>query len=141
MKTVLDYLKENKKFEGTIGKANIKLEMFEDLLVVTRDTHIHTRKVSEYYDAEEFISDILEEHKIEVRFCEECGKPYDAGYTAGDGDWYCCEECFEGVMNRDYGEGKWRGTNEEGDNGGFYEYLNDDGEWEDTGAYWTEWND
>ncbi len=140
MKTILDYIKENVKFKGMIGNVNLKLEMFEDILVVTRDTHVHTKKVTEYYDAEEFISDILSAQKIEVRFCEECGKPYDAGYIAGDGDWYCCEECFEGVMNRDYGEGKWKGVDEEGEWGGFYAYLNNDGAWEDTGIYWTEWN-
>lgn len=140
MKTILHYLIDNKKFEGAIGKANIKLEMYEDLLVMTCDTHIHTKKIATYYDAEEFIRDILEAQKIEVRFCEECGKPYDAGYIAGNGDWYCCEECFEDVMNRDYGEGKWKGVDEEGEWGGFYAHLNDDGEWEDTGIYWTEWN-
>jgi hypothetical protein len=109
---------------------------------MTRDNCIHTHRVSEteIYGAEEFIEDVLSAHKIEVRFCEECGKPYDAGYIAGDGDWYCCEDCFEGVMNRDYGEGKWRGTDEEGYYGGYYEHLEDDGEWEDTGIYWTEWN-
>lgn len=140
MKTVLDYIKENKKFEGMIGNANIKLEMFKDLLVMTRDTHIHTCRVSHYSDAEGLIEDVLAEHKIEVRYCSECGKPYDAGYVAGDGDWYCCEDCFKGVMDRDYGEGKWRGTDEEGCYGGYYEYLQDDGEWEDTGIYYTEWN-
>ena len=140
MKTVFDYLKANKKFEGMIGHIKLKLKIFEDILVVTRDTYIHTCKVSDYSEAEEFIGDILADHKVEVRFCEECGKPYDAGYIAGDGDWYCCEECFHDVMNRDYGEGKWRGTDEEGYFGGFYEYLQDDGEWEDTGIYYTEWN-
>ena len=43
-------------------------------------------------------------------------------------------------MNKAYGKGKWRGTDEEGYYGGFYEYLQDDGEWEDTGVFYTEWN-
>lgn len=140
MKTVVDYLKANKKFEGMIGNENIKLEMFEDLLVITRGTHIHTGRVADANDAEWFIRDLLESHKIEVRFCEECGKPYDAGYTAGDGEWYCCEDCFKSVMDRDYGEGKWRGVDDEGELGGFYEYLEDGGWWSDTGIYYTEWN-
>lgn len=140
MKTILDYLKENTKFEGMIGHVNLKLQLFEDILLVVRDTYIHTCKVSHYSEAEEFIENILANHKVEVRFCEECGKPYDAGYIAGDGDWYCCEDCFKGVMDRDYGEEKWRGTDEEGCYGGYYEYLQDDGEWEDTGIYYTEWN-
>jgi hypothetical protein len=139
MKTIVDYLKTNKKFEGMIGNATIKLEMHEDLLVMTCNTHIHTCRVLDYSYAEELIEDVLADRNIEVRFCEECGKPYDAGYIAGDGDWYCCEDCFYGVMNRDYGEGKWRGTDEEGYYGGYYEYLNGD-EWEDTGIYYTEWN-
>lgn len=139
MKTIIDYLKANKKFEGVIGNTDIKLEMFEDLLVMTRGTHIHTCKIADYSDAESFIRDTLEANKIEVRFCEECGKPYDAGYIAGDGDWYCCEECFESVMDRDYGKGQWRGTNEEGEWGGYYEHF-DGTEWVDTGIYYTEWN-
>ena len=139
MKTIVDYLKENKKFEGIIGNAHVKLEMFNDLLVVTRDTHIHTCRVLDYSYAEELIENVLANKGIEVRFCEECGKPYDAGYVAGDGDWYCCEDCFKPAMDKDYGEGNWRGTDEEGYYGGYYEYLNGD-EWEDTGIYYTEWN-
>ena len=142
MRTVLDYLKENKKFEGMIGNINLKLKLFEDLLVVSRDTYIHTCKVSNYSEAEEFIEDILANHKVEVRFCEECGKPIDAGYIAGGGEWYCCEDCFKPAMDRDYGQGRWRGTDEEGVYGGYYEYLEEDcdDEWEDTGIYYTEWN-
>jgi hypothetical protein len=85
------------------------------------------------------LQDMLDEFGLEIRFCEECGKPYDAGFIAGDGDWYCCHECFESIMDRDYGKGKWRATDEEGDRGGFYEYLDGD-EWEDTGIFYTEWN-
>ena len=146
MKTIVDYLKENKKFEGMIGNATIKLEMFEDLMVMTCDTHIHTCRVLDYSYAEELIEDVLGNKSIEVRFCEECGKPYDAGYIAGDGDWYCCEDCFRPAMDRDYGEGKWRGTEEEGCHGGYYEYLDEDENdpdgdwWIDTGIYYTEWN-
>ena len=140
MKTILDYLKENKKFEGMIGKANIKLEMFEDLLVMTRDTHVHTCRVTHYSDAEGLIDDVLAAHKIEVRYCEKCGKPFDAGFTVEDGSWYCCQDCFEGAMNEDYGEGKWRGVDDEGEYGGFYEYLEDGEWWSDTGIYYTEWN-
>ena len=139
MKTIVDYLKANKKFEGIIGNATIKLEMFEDLMVMTCDTHIHTCKVYDYSYAEELVINVLENRSIEVRFCEECGKPYDAGYIAGDGDWYCCEDCLKTAMDRDYGEGKWRGTEEEGCYGGYYEHF-DGNEWEDTGIYYTEWN-
>lgn len=140
MKDILCYLSANKKFEGAIGNANVRIELFEDLVVVTCNSHVHTFKIDNVNNANYAIQDILEKYKIEVRFCEECGKPYGSGFIAGDGDWYCCEECFEGAMNRDYGEGKWRATNKEGAYGGFYEYLNDGDEWEDTGIFWTEWN-
>lgn len=42
-------------------------------------------------------------------------------------------------MDEDYGKGKWIGTDEEGVDGGFYEHLDEDDEWEDTGIYWTHW--
>lgn len=140
MKTVVDYLKANKKFEGTIGSSNIKINLYGDLVVLTRDTYTHTIKIPNVHNIEYAIQDILEANKIEVRFCEECGKPYDAGYTMNDGGWYSCEECFKSAMDRDYGEGKWRGTHDEGEWGGFYEHLCDDGVWRDTGVYYTEWN-
>ena len=123
MKDILCYLSANKKFEGAIGNANVRIELFEGLVVVTCNSHIHTFKIGNVNNANYATQDILEKYKIE-----------------GDGDWYCCEECFEGAMNRDYGEGKWRATNKEGAYGGFYEYLNDGDEWEDTGIFWTEWN-
>ena len=43
-------------------------------------------------------------------------------------------------MDEDYGKGKWRASDEEGEYEGWYEYLNEDGEWEDTGVFYTEWN-
>ena len=42
-------------------------------------------------------------------------------------------------MDKDYGKENWKPTDEEGEYGGFYEYLNN-GEWQDAGIYWTEWN-
>lgn len=77
---------------------------------------------------------------IEVRFCEECGKPYNAGFITNDGDWYCCQECFTDAMDKQYGKGKWKASDEEGVYGGWYEHLNDEGAWEDTGTFYTEWN-
>ena len=140
MKNVIDYLIENKKFDGIIGKANIKIELCDDIVVITRDTYVHTFRLSDDIVAEYEIQDILEANKIEVRFCEQCGKPYDKGFTAGNGEWYCCEECFESTMDEDYGKGKWRPSEQEGEYEGWYEYLNEDNEWEDTGVFYTEWN-
>ena len=140
MNTVIDYLEKHKQYKHDVMGRDFELEL--DGKVITLRYHGHewwiatTREENPEY----VIQDILyDEYKIEIRFCEECGKPYDAGFTAGDGDWYCCEECFEESMDKSYGEGNWRGVDEEGSNGGFYEYF-DGEEWIDTGAYWTEWN-
>jgi hypothetical protein len=140
MKNVIDYLIENKKFEGIIGNANIKIELCDDVVVIIRDECVHTFRLSDDIVAEYEIQDILEANKIEVRFCEICGKPYDKGFTAGNGEWYCCEECFEATMDEDYGKGKWRPSEQEGEYEGWYEYLNEENEWEDTGVFYTEWN-
>lgn len=136
MKRLIDYL-ENKNFEGQIGEYNIEIFLHEGKIKLLCD---HDEYDIESNRPEYEIQDILyDNYNTEIRFCDECGKPYDAGFMAGDGEWYCCEDCFEPVMNRDYGEGKWRATDEEGCHGGFYEYL-DGNEWEDTGIFYTEWN-
>lgn len=137
IKTIVDYLNKG-KFNGVIGNCNITLEIQGDKIKMICDEKEYI--IDAFITSEYEIQDILEKnHKTEIRFCEECGKPYDKGFIAGDGDWYCCEDCFEGAMNETYGEGKWRGTDEEGCNGGFYEYF-DGKEWIDTGIYYTEWN-
>lgn len=142
MKNVVDYLKKNKKFAGVIAGKDIEIKLSGNTIIVEwNDEDRYVKKFHDGHDAENIIQDFLEKYKVEVRFCEVCGKPYDAGFIAGDGDWYCCEGCFEKTMNKDYGKGKWRETDDEGVNGGFYEYLDDNGKWEDTGIYWTDWND
>jgi hypothetical protein len=140
MKTIIDYLKEHPQFEGYIANKMIKMELIYNHIFMEYDGNTHYINMLCKYNEVYAIQDILETYGAEVRFCEECGKPYDAGYTVDGGSWYCCEECFEYTMDRDYGKGKWRGTDEEGGYGGFYECLCDDNEWEDTGIYWTEWN-
>ena len=141
MKSIVNYLKENGPFKGYIGKHEVMLEIIPDCIIMTVDEEKYNIDISNEWVAQSTIQDMLYEFdKTEVRFCEECGKPYDCGFMAGDGDWYCCEDCFEDAMNKAYGKGKWRGTEEEGYYGGFYEYLQDDGEWEDTGVFYTEWN-
>ena len=142
MKTLCDYVKNNGKFDDYIGEHKLVLEIDADYMHMSvDDEHKYKISIKDKFYTQDYVQDTLyEEHKTEVRFCEECGKPYDCGFIAGDGDWYCCEDCFEEVMDRDYGKGKWRGTDEEGCYGGFYESLHDDGEWEDTGIFYTEWN-
>lgn len=140
MKTVIDYLKEHGKYKhGFEGRA-FELELTDkDIKLRCENDSYSILLEGTGYDVEMIIQTVLEEdHKIEIRFCEECGKPFDAGFIAGDGDWYCCEECFDDAMNTTYGKDKWRPSDEEGKNGGWYEAL-DKNEWEDTGIFYTEW--
>ena len=139
MKTVVDYLKKNKKYEHDVMDADFELELEGDIIKLRCNEEEWSISTTSGVDAEYDIQEILEEHEIEIRFCEICGIPMDQGYTTDCGGWYCCEDCFEGAMDEDYGKGKWRGTDEDGIDGGFYEALDEDDEWEDTGVYWTQW--
>ena len=139
MKTVVDYLRENKIYDHSIEDSDFILELKGDKIKLTCEGEEWLIDASSGVDAECDINSILEDHNIEIRFCEICGIPFDAGYTTDEGSWYCCTDCFEGAMDADYGKGNWRGTDKEGIDGGFYECLNEDDEWEDTGVYYTEW--
>lgn len=139
MKTIVDYLKQHKQFTGEVGGYKLKLKLEYLNIIMEVEDMIYCKVNVNRSDACETLQYLFESiTEMEIRFCEECGKPYDRGFTAG-GDWYCCEECFESAMDRDYGRGNWRAANEEGVYGGWYEALRD-GRWEDTGIYWTEWN-
>ena len=139
MKTVVDYLKEHGKYEHDFkGRAFELILKGNQILLNYLDGWAVINAEQEGYIVENSIAEILEDHKIEIRFCEECGKPFDAGFIAGDGDWYCCGSCFDDAMDKTYGEGKWRPTDEEGEYGGFYESF-DGNVWEDTSIYYTEW--
>ena len=139
MKTVVDYLKEHGKYEHDFkGRAFELILKGNQILLNYLDGWAVINAEQEGYIVENSIAEILEDHKIEIRFCEECGKPFDAGFIAGDGDWYCCGSCFDDAMDKTYGKGKWRPTDEEGEYGGFYESF-DGNVWEDTGIYYTEW--
>lgn len=79
----------------------------------------------------------------EMTFCDYCGKPVIFGMTDYFGDCHVHEECFEKYMNETYGAGKWKPTDnkEEDEYDGYYLFLNDKGEWEGTGIFYTEWED
>lgn len=158
-KTIVDYLRENNKFTGCfngyeitiypIADFNWETMQFNGPKIIMEVGGYQDNKCNDKYTIEiedntpmYEIQDILyDEYNTEIRFCSECGKPYDAGYIAGDGEWYCCEDCFEDAMNNDYGKGKWRPSEQEGRYGGWYEYLERiDDEWYDTGIFYTEWN-
>lgn len=140
MKTVIDYLKEHGKYEHDFKGRYFTVELIEERVLLTRENgneHIISAK-QKGWDIERDIQDILELDGIEIRFCEECGTPFDAGFMAEDGDWYSCEECFDDAMDRTYGKSKWRPSEHEGEYGGWYEYLDGD-EWTDTSIFYTEW--
>lgn len=98
-----------------------------------------------YQETDEYYCD---EHKLdageyacEFRTCDYCGKPMNQGFTADGGVFYCCEECFEGVMNADYPYG-WRENSHDDDpcwEDGYYDYKDESGAWHDTAIYYTEW--
>lgn len=138
-KTIVDFLRENEYTDSKIyevGEASFT--MYGNTVMVSYNGDVWGVPASRR-DVNIQVQDILYSYyEVEMRFCEECGRPYDAGFIAGDGDYYCCEDCFEPMMDRDYGKGKWRATEEEGYYGGFYEYLDGD-KWEDTGLFYTEW--
>lgn len=142
MKTIEDYLIQHQTYEEDIACHVVKLKLAKKTIVMTVDEDRYLiNRFDDEISPETEIRAILEDiYGANIRFCEVCGIPYDMGFIAGDGEWYCCQSCFESAMNKDYGEGNWRGTDDEGEYGGFYEYLNNDGEWEDTGIYYTEWN-
>lgn len=137
MKTIVDYIRENKIYEHDVMGRDFKLELFGVNIMLTHNKTSYL--IEQSIESEIIIREILEENGIEIRFCEECGKPFDAGFMADDGFWYSCEECFESAMDKTYGKGKWRSTEEEGEWGGFYEYQEVDGTWKNTSIFYTEW--
>lgn len=141
MKTIVDFLKENEYTNDKIFEVgDVSFTMHGSTVLVTYEGEVWGIP-SSCMNPNAKVQDVLyDNYEVEMRFCDECGKPYDAGYMGGDGEWYCCTDCFEPMMDRDFGKGKWRATEEEGRYGGYYEYLTDDGKWRDTGAFYTEWN-
>lgn len=139
MKTVVDYLKKNKKYTHDVMERDFELELDGSVITLRFHGHEWWIAITPDKNIEYIIQEILEENfKIEIRFCEECGIPMDEGFMIDDGSFYSCESCFETAMDKEYGKGNWRATDEEGAWGGFYEYLDVD-VWEDTGIFWTHW--
>ena len=86
------------------------------------------------------------------RICDYCHRSMTSGMTnegnGFDAAFRCHEECFEEAMNSRYGQGMWRlnpdyaaDCSTEGEYGGYYDALCESGAWEDTGIYYTEWED
>ena len=80
----------------------------------------------------------------EIRYCTHCGKPVSYGMTDDYGDIWVHEDCFEEYMDKTYGKGNWKPTEdgEEDGNGGFNLVRKDENsEWYGSGIYYTEWWD
>lgn len=140
MKTILDYLNKYGKYEHDFKGRAFDVELKNrGILFCCNGEGIVIDAKQDGGVIENDIRAILEDkYGIQIRFCEECGKPFDAGFIAGDGDWYCCGDCFDDAMNTTYGKDKWRPSKHEGEYGGWYEHLDGD-EWTDTSIFYTEW--
>lgn len=97
-------------------------------------------KIKKRYDINGYIVYAAED---EMTFCDYCRKPVIFGMTDYFEDCHVHEECFDNYMNKTYGKGKWKPTEngEEDEYGGYYLFLNDKNEWEGTGIFYTEWDD
>ena len=80
-----------------------------------------------------------------MRICETCGQKVEAGMTNEYSSFYTHEgKCFTKYMNKTYGKHKWmeKGDVAPGENGGFYLFSSPAvGGCQDTGIYYTEWED
>lgn len=74
-----------------------------------------------------------------VRRCKLCGKLVHDGMMNEEG-FYAHEDCFKVLMDRDYGPGNWRASEEELEYGGFYAVKEGDS-WVDTGIFYTDFED
>lgn len=136
-KDIFDFMEDKRDYEFYNGKWKLHNNSLELILILENGSRY-------IIDDESDIQDILErELNQEIRFCDVCGCPMDTGFTDDDADFYNCEDCFPKDMDERYGKDKWREySSEDGDCnslGGFYEYMNEDGEWEPEPSYYTEW--
>ena len=140
MKTLMDFLSRFKTYQHDMNGKSFEISwQFNSVVLTVGKTSWGFHESSGALVIQDEIQNILEnEFGIEIRFCEECGSPMVNGFTADDGQWYCCEDCFVPAMDNEYGRGNWHVTTNEGEYGGFYEALSN-GKWEDTGIYYTEW--
>lgn len=79
----------------------------------------------------------------EFRTCGWCGLPMTDGMTDLEGFYSHEGECFKALMDSEYGTGLWRLNRHEDAplwDGGYYDHLDDDGAWEDTGVFYTQWD-
>ncbi len=139
MKGVVDYLKEKGQFYYDLLDHEFELEIEGDNVLIKVGEDEWLIEIGDGSGVEHEIRETLEEYGTQIRFCDHCGMPIDEGFMIDDGSFYSCEDCFESIMDKYYGKDKWRDTDDEGEWGGYYEWLKNDGTWEDTGIFWTQW--
>jgi len=95
--------------------------------------------IDEHYCDDCYANGKAEGRADEFRICDRCGRVMTEGFCNESID-HICESCFESWMNEICPNG-WRANDHEDVrlwDGGYYdEFI--DGEWVDTGIYWTEW--
>lgn len=145
MKTIKDFMKNlgDKEFDvcypdGYVTVFNKNGKMYAECENKDKDIKV----TFSFEDADDLLDKCERILNFEIRFCDYCGCPFNAGYTDDYGDFYNCEECFPKDMDERYGKGNWRPyKSEDGEcnwHGGYYERFID-GEWEAEPSYYTEW--
>lgn len=76
---------------------------------------------------------------VQLQECIECHRLMYQGNT-DLWDVYVCDECFDGYVKH---EGLKANYHEDEDNwgGGYWDYLDENGKWVDTGIFWTDWTE
>lgn len=136
MKKLIEFLKQqpNKEYEcagvkfglQNDNKVGVSNEDMTDFASFAEDDDL--------YFIRDFCMEFLD---AEIRFCNCCGCPMCECFMDCC-DFYCCSDCFEEYMDEVYGANRWTSTEDEGESGGFYEYVDADGDWLDSGIFWTE---
>ena len=82
--------------------------------------------------------------------CACCGEKINEGYyNEDDCVTYCSEECLEGELNAEFGEGNWREATEEeiaavresGEGGFFFAKADGEEEWVNLPIYWVDYTE
>lgn len=145
MKRIADFMRElgDDSFELPYTDGYVSVFNRNGKMCAEGKNEVKDIEVKFAFKDENELQDMCEEVLgFEIRFCDYCGCPFNAGYTDDDADFYNCEECFEKDMDERYGKGNWRPyEDEDGDcncKGGYYECFID-GKWQPEPSYYTEW--
>lgn len=119
---VKDFVKQQPNHEYDMGRIKFFINSDNELAMEFEDGDIYSS--DDIYDMETY----AEDKGADFRFCTECGRPFDYGYT--NEYVYYCEECRDEMVKN----GELTVVDDDGD-GGYY--LDKDGK--GTGIFYTEW--